>query len=178
MKFRFLKNKNCIILLSLAILSIISFLFFDNIKIPKIKFIDVFLTPFKEQYSYITLFILIIGCLTYLNRKKKSKLIKETTSLILVIIIVFLIKFLISRERPQEGFYIGSSFPSNHSAIMFSLLPFLSNIAFYIWFLISFIVGLSRVYFGYHYFSDFFVGCFIGYSIGIIIKNLKIKRKK
>lgn len=176
--FHFFKEKSFIILITSLILSIFSFLFFDNLKIPKIKFFDILFVPFKEEYSYITLLILIIGCFTYLNRRKKSKLGKEIISLILTIIIIFLIKFLIARERPEEGFYIGSSFPSNHSAIMFNLLAFLSHFSFYIWLLLSVIVGFSRVYLGYHYFSDFFAGCFIGYLIGIIIKNLKIKRKK
>ncbi|MEM1577801.1 MAG: phosphatase PAP2 family protein [Candidatus Pacearchaeota archaeon] len=179
MKFlKFLKERDLVILISTLILAIISFLFLDNLKFTKIKFLDILLIPFKEQYSYITLIILILACFSYLNRKKRSKLKKETISLLLTIIIVFLIKFLISRERPIEGFYIGKSFPSAHSAIMFSLLPFLSNNFYYIWLIISLIIGISRIYFGYHYFSDFFVGCFIGYGIALIIKNLKIKRKK
>ena len=172
-----ISKKDLIILVSLLILLILSLLFLDSIKIPKSNLLNILFFPFKEIYSYISLAIAILIAFSYFNRVYKSKLKKESLTLILTIAFVFLIKFLIARQRPASGIYIGSSFPSNHAAIPFSLLAFFKNKAYWLWLILSLFISISRVYWSYHYFSDFFAGAFIGYGIGLLIKNLKLKKK-
>ena len=159
-------------------LFLFSLFFLDKFTIPKIKALDIFFYLFKEIYSYIILAILICLAFIYLNRKHKSNLKKEFLSLATTILLVFFLKFLISRERPDIGPYIGSSFPSNHAAIPSSLLPFLKNFSFIFWLLVCFYISLSRVYWQYHYFSDIFGGMFIAYLIGLAIKYFKPKTIK
>jgi len=165
------------VLASLFVLMILSFIFFDKLSIPKLKILDILFAPFKEIYSYISLFILLALALSFLNRKYKSNLKREAMALAITLALGFLIKFSIRRERPSEGFYLSSSFPSNHSSMPFSLLAFFKNWFFAAWLLISLIVALSRVYFGYHYFSDIFAGAFIGYLVGFLVNRL-VKAKK
>ncbi len=153
-----------------------SLIFLDKFKIPKTRVFDVLFYLFKEIYSYIILTILILLALVYINRKYKSKLKKESLSILITILLVFLLKFLISRERPEQGMYIGSSFPSNHSAITSSILPFLKKEAFIIWLFVCFYVGLSRAYWSYHYFSDVFGGILVGFLVGVVVKSLKFKK--
>jgi undecaprenyl-diphosphatase len=158
-----------------AFLFTISLLFLDKWKIPKTKALDIFFYLFKEAYSYVFLIVLVLLAFSYMNRRYKSKLKKEILSILLTIIFVFLLKILIARERPEEGFYIGKSFPSNHSATLASLLPFSKNVFFVFWLFVCFYVGLSRAYWQYHYFSDIFGGMLIGFLIGFFVKSLKFK---
>lgn len=86
-------------------------------------------------------------------------------------IVAFLLKIIVARPRPMEFAFpiIGSSFPSIHAAIAFATVPVLDKeFPFFKWFWILFAlgVGLSRVFFSYHYLSDVFAGAIIGYIIG------------
>ncbi len=86
-------------------------------------------------------------------------------------IVSFLLKLLIARPRPMDFAFpiIGSSFPSIHAAIAFATVPILDKeFPFFKWFWILFAigVGISRVFFSYHYLSDVFAGAIIGYVIG------------
>lgn len=177
-KIKSISKRDLIILVLLLVLLILSFLFLDKIKISHIRALDILFFPFKEIYSYISLAITILLAFSYFNRVYKSKLKKESLSLVLTIALVFLLKFLIVRQRPGEGIYIGSSFPSNHTALPFSLLSFFKNKAYWFWLTLSLFIGISRVYWQYHFFSDIFGGAFIGYAIGIFVRNFGFRKMK
>lgn len=97
--------------------------------------------------------------------------------------IVVIIKFLTKRIRPFLKYdflhvkTIGvdkvSSYPSGHTNIAFSivttLLLYLQTGYAYIFLIIPFLVGISRVYLGVHYLSDIITGMFIGTISPIIV---------
>ena len=74
----------------------------------------------------------------------------------------YLIKAIVQRPRLViPGLLAGSSFPSAHAAIAFATVPILDKeFPKLKWFWIGFaiLVGVSRVYFQYHYLSDVFAG--------------------
>jgi len=104
--------------------------------------------------------------------------------------ISFLLKVIIQRPRPFQLDIISLmpllesssyavwnfSFPSFQSMLGFCAIPILSK-EFpklkYFWIFFAFLVALSRVYFGLHFFSDVLAGGIIGYLIGASVVNLE-----
>lgn len=125
--------------------------------------------------------ILIVISIIFYYRKKKLSGIWLST--ICTLIISSVMKLLINRPRPFEAIQIDSwintslsSFPSGHSMIMFSILPFLvknyNSYKTYFW-IIAILVALSRIILNVHYLSDVIAGAFIGYIIGSILSTIE-----
>ena len=155
--------------------------------------------PYTTFFKIITnlantkLFILICCIsLLFLNDKKLGLVI--TILMLIDAILVFLIKFLIKRKRPDKNPLVkerGYSYPSGHmvSAISFYgfilflvlisniILPFKIIISISIIIIILFI-GLSRIFLGVHYLSDIIGAIFIGTNYILLyiylLQNIKI----
>lgn len=155
--------------------------------------------PYTTFFKIITnlantkLFILICCIsLLFLNDKKLGLVI--TILMLIDAILVFLIKFLIKRKRPDKNPLVkerGYSYPSGHmvSAISFYgfilflvlisnlILPFKIIISIFIIIIILFI-GLSRIFLGVHYLSDIIGAIFIGTNYILLyiylLQNIKI----
>jgi membrane-associated phospholipid phosphatase len=74
---------------------------------------------------------------------------------------------------PQE------SFPSGHSAMAFTPLPFLAGTpAFIPYAIYAMLVGLSRIYLGAHYPHDVLAGMLIGLAVGWLGRTIGKKQKR
>lgn len=132
--------------------------------------------------SYILLPFIVIA-LIYFHLKKNNKgneIVKFIIPLILAVMLTTLlttgIKEMIHEDRPckTKTYYVyckeSSSFPSRHTAIVFSVIPFvLFNRKFFIiLFFYACMVGIGMIYLGLHYPHDVLIGMIIGFSIGIL----------
>jgi len=124
--------------------------------------------------------ILIIAILFFTKKEKIAWIIEMLLTFVLTYGITFLIKELTDRARPyivlglQKPLIdaLGSSFPSTHAAILFSMLPFFEEEyprAKYLWIAFAIIVCFVRIYLQVHYVSDIIFGAIIGYSIGFLL---------
>jgi undecaprenyl-diphosphatase len=126
---------------------------------------------------------MVIGCVSALvsiHLYLQKRYLRVTQLLITILgstSTTFFIKYIYSRERPLEAFYLEStpSFPSGHAALSMALYGFLIYLLlrhphrhgriFLITLLVSAIIliGFSRVYLGVHYPSDVMAGYVIGF---------------
>ncbi len=161
---------------SLKIDEIFYFIFHDNIE-------SNFMTNFYKVFTYIGSFygLIVISLILLIALKNKRLGILTIVNLIVVGVFNFVIKIIVRRPRPYGINIItesGFSFPSGHammSIAFFGLLiyfayKFIKNKGMKIFFVILFIViifmlGVSRIYLGVHYFSDVLAGFLMGYVI-------------
>ncbi len=150
------------------------------------------ITEFGYTY-FIVAIILILGIIW----KFRAKLWFFAGTVLSSWLLQKLIKFIINRPRPDESLWwmseSSSSFPSGHSisvACVFILLCFFICISpkFKKWVkylacslsgVIIFLVGLSRIILGVHYFTDVMGGLFLGAVVamlGIIFYNIYTKK--
>ncbi|MGV8087413.1 MAG: phosphatase PAP2 family protein [Candidatus Woesearchaeota archaeon] len=133
------------------------------------------ITLLGESYVFIWI-VLIIALILIMNKHPLKKFI---ITIIISSISIIILKTLINRPRPFEILQIKStiltnmsSFPSGHTMMFFSIIPYLSQkfpkIKIGLWTL-AILVGISRLYLGVHYFSDVVAGAIFGYLIGAII---------
>lgn len=129
------------------------------------------------------LFLSLTIVLLILFSENKLKVIAWEALLVLGVttLTVQFLKRLIARNRPFYSLknvnkltYTFSiySFPSGHSAAIFSLATVIYNNSLIIGvfaYFIALIVGFSRTYLGVHYPSDIIVGALLGISLSIII---------
>ena len=156
-------------------------LFFKNVKFPIFDAVFGIITNF----GVVILIFLIVPSIVFY--KKNRKLIYLLWLVFIVsFILAFVIKLIVLRQRPIEAFnypfthIISYSFPSIHAMVVFSLLPLLIKFLpkyRYFWIAFAFLVGLSRIYFGFHFLSDVVFGALFGYFIGNYILQLYEKRK-
>ena len=177
MNLKIIKNKHVVFLFLAFVLMIVSFFVIDKVFFPHNKTSDAIFSIVEENYSYAFVAICVFLAFSFFSRKYKSKMIPEILCFLIVIVLGQLLKFFIPRPRPIPTF-AGNSFPSNHSLVVFSLLPFFKSWHYYIWLIICIFTAISRVYWQYHYFSDIFAGSFIGYGIGILIKKIYQRYEK
>lgn len=182
-------KKNTLFFLLIVILFLIS-LYFDNSIFNLISYIknnrlDSLLMPLTTLIFEIIILILITGIFLWKLNKRKW-IMPMWFSLGLSAFASFLIKAVIQRARPFQAGLIeissslvknsyslwDFSFPSNHAMLAFCILPFISK-EFpklkYLWIFIACLIGFSRIYFGFHFLSDFIAGAGIGYLIGALI---------
>ena len=155
-------------------------LFFKASRLPALDLIFSLITNF----AFVALVILVLPSIFIYKTNKKS-----VNFLVLAylssIIAAFIIKFIVLRQRPIEAFnypftnIIDYSFPSMHTMAVFALLPLL--IYFfqrqkYFWIGFAFLVGFTRIYFGFHYLSDVAFGALAGYFIGEFVLGVYEKK--
>ena len=104
-----------------------------------------------------------------------------------------LIKELVGRERPLERLLEvgGYSFPSGHATnnaalyigIMLLALPLLKKRSHKLWLsagciLLTFMIGISRIYFNVHYFSDVVCGWCLGTAFAVVFTEIYFRLEK
>ena len=104
----------------------------------------------------------------------KSNLKKAIPVVAIAALIGIILKVVLGRLPPSEEvtYFLGIpdySFPSNHTLIVFALIPFIRNNSVKIsWAVITVLIAISRIYLREHYVSDVVAGAMIGYVIGWI----------
>ncbi|HLG24742.1 MAG TPA: phosphatase PAP2 family protein [Candidatus Nanoarchaeia archaeon] len=133
-----------------------------------------FLLSIITNFGLLAVIMLAIPSIL-LYKKNRKAVIALLVSSALSIILCSLLKILIQRPRPFLNSYhvtnaLDYSFPSLHSAFVFSLLiPLYYFIPKkrYLWVSVAVLASLSRVYFNVHYISDVVFGALLGLLIGI-----------
>ena len=125
-----------------------------------------------------SLFWLVIIALFWIRGKKDISM-RLLYAFVIDSIFLYILKFRFVRPRPEEEFYnffinfnLGPSFPSGHAERAFSASVILTSyFSRYKWifFFLSLLVSISRVYLGVHYPLDILVGAMNGIIIGYSI---------
>lgn len=146
-------------------------------------FLDQYVDLFKDGVLFLDLSFSLITYLGHfviafiifgiiLFRKKEFK--QFVLSFLIAHVIGVVLKLLIQRPRPfQEVFYpflnlADYSFPSGHSISIVVGLLFLDKVYprfRLVWVVVGVIVMFSRVYLGFHYFSDIVMGGIVAYLV-------------
>lgn len=134
--------------------------------------------------STISLIVILLVILLLFKNKKYNDIKLFSLALIIGNIVVYIIKFLVGRNRPdilQLVTETTKSFPSGHayiSTLLYGLIVILVNkytnnkyktiiIPIYILFIL--LIGFTRIYLGVHYFSDIIGGYLLGFITLLII---------
>jgi len=151
-----------------------------------------FLDPFFVFITYLgsSVFWILAIILLWLDKKRKLS-IYLTLAFIIDTVSLFLLKSFFTRPRPYESLSelkilsldidLGPSFPSGHTQRAFSGATILSSFyeKFMVpFFVLAFLVGLSRIYIGVHYPFDILTGAINGILFGMIVLSLPIKKIK
>lgn len=154
---------------------------FDFIKGIANPTLDMLFSLITESYILIPL---IVIALIYFHLKKDNKhreIVNFIIPLVLAVLLTALlttgIKEIIHEDRPCKTMNIhyinckeSSSFPSRHTAIAFSTIPFLlfDRKFFILLFFYACLIGIGMIYLGLHYPHDVLIGMIIGFSIGML----------
>ncbi len=182
------KNKDITILIIGILLFLISYildrqinLFFKNFRF---TFFDVIFSIITN-FGVVVLVTLIIPSVILYNKNKKSVYLLWS-AFIASFISAFIIKLIVLRQRPIDAFtypftnIVNYSFPSLHAMVAFALLPLLLEFLpkqKNIWISFAFLVGFTRVYFGFHFLSDVVFGALFGYLAGNYLLDMYEKGK-
>ena len=117
--------------------------------------------------------------------KARKLLIRFVAASCVSLVIVYVLKFLVTRARPYLELNLpkliestSQSFPSGHTAIAFATLPFVfstykNSFIGWLWCAIVIIIAFSRLYLGVHYLSDVIAGAVIGFGISHFFLKFK-----
>ena len=176
MKWEKFEIKKELIILCMVLILIISF-FFDKY-VYYFRDSNVFLNYFFYWITQLgNLFIvLIIGAILIY----KSKWFKPfILSLAVSSLIGIIIKFIIQKPRPFEIEYfpfglVDHSFPSLHAISAVVGLIFLDKVypkLRWLWVIFGVLILFSRLYLGFHFFSDVIMGGIIAYIVSLVFIN-------
>ena len=181
------KIDNIWILVTGFILFFISYSFDKQIslifKATNFALLNVILSFITNFGVVIAVMLAIPSIMLYKNNKKLMPLLWATS--IASFLLALAVKLAVQRQRPIGILLypfvdiIDYSFPSQHSIVVFSLLPMLTKYLpkqKYFWVVFAVLVAFSRIYFRLHFLSDVVFGAFAGYFIGYYLLNFYEKR--
>src|SRR3990167_2133422 len=160
-----MKKTKEIIILALGILLLAASFFIDSSILSlfsnaRNRVFDIFMMWIT---SFASLFVVLffIPTLFLYREKKYNQMLFLWLSFFSSVGILFFLKLIVARARPLESIaYAGLldySFPSMHTLVAFAALPLVDKkfpkLRLF-WILFAFFVGISRLYFSFHYPSD------------------------
>lgn len=168
------------ILFTLFLFGVIS-LFFDNQIINfvisyRLELLNKFFIFISNNLILVFLVLVLPAILLW----KKNKLAKyHTITFFISLLISIVLKEIFMRPRPEvlqlvtETTY---SFPSNHTILVFSILPILfKEKKAWPFLILAILISFSRVYLGVHYMSDVILTALLGLIIGNLILKYSVK---
>lgn len=155
----------------------------NNLRCP---FFDVFFLFFT---TLLNVFVVCGICLLFMVLIKENRFLIPL-NLMGIVILCHVLKYIFQRPRPEINLLneSGFSLPSAHACVSFAFFGFLTyllwkkqkkkaykNIIMIIGSMIILLIGISRIYFGVHYFSDVMAGFIVG-AIYLILYVLFLKK--
>ena len=193
-----MEKQKLILISALFVFAIFISLYFDSQIVKGVSLLrNDFLTEILRGITFMSSDIIIFFFLTSLFLWKEHKrrwILPLWFTLGLSIVVGFLLKFSVQRQRPFQLEIVSVlpvlekashliwnfSFPSFSTMIAFCAVPILSK-EFprfkYVWIVFASLVAFSRVYFGLHFLSDIIAGGLIGYLLGWFIIKIEKENK-
>ncbi|MFF2447974.1 undecaprenyl-diphosphatase [Neobacillus sp. NPDC058068] len=148
------------------------------------KFLDSLMVLISKKARFVYFLVVIILCLRHNDYKKMT--VYTGVSVGVTYVISFLIKLFVFQPRPFVNHLVhllppvpskkDSSFPSKHTTIAFaaatSVFVYHRLAGSFLW-LLSILVGISRIWTGQHYPSDILGSAIIGNVSAYVIKRIE-----
>ncbi|MDH5685842.1 MAG: phosphatase PAP2 family protein [Candidatus Hadarchaeaceae archaeon] len=171
-------DKKTIFLIGIvAVLGLLSFAVDNNV----VRFFADLRTPILNDFmilvtDWLTVAVvaILIPVLLLWAWGKKKWVPPLVLSVVVAVGLTYLFKSVFAVLRPELGLIAaaGFSFPSGHTATVFSVTPVLNRgFPKLKWFWVGFacLIGFTRLYLGVHYLSDIIFGGLLGYLVGLSI---------
>jgi len=173
-----LVDKKTIFLIGIiAVLGLLSFAVDNNV----VRFFADLRTPILNDFmilvtDWLTVAVvaILVPVLLLWAWGKKKWVPPLVLSVVVAVGLTYLFKSVFAVLRPELGLIAaaGFSFPSGHTATVFSVTPVLNRgFPKLKWFWVGFacLIGFTRLYLGVHYLSDIIFGGLLGYLVGLSI---------
>jgi len=170
-------KKTILLIVVVAVLGFLSFAVDDYV----VKFCSDLRTPILNEFMILATDWLTVAAVAILMPvlllwawDEKKWILPLVLSVVVAVGLTYLFKSIFAIPRPELGLIAaaGFSFPSGHTATVFSVIPVL-NKGFsklkWFWVGFAFFIGLTRLYLGVHYLSDIIFGGLLGYLVGLSI---------
>jgi undecaprenyl-diphosphatase len=142
---------------------------------------------FAKYLAYLMLFVLLVMVVGNFKKYSKTALLALTAG-IFSEVFVQLIRLIWHRPRPFVGHKVNlllhhslsGSFPSGHAAFFFALsavIYFYNKGLGYLFFILSALMGIARVFTGVHWLSDILGGAALGIASGFVCYKYFLKSK-